>query len=84
MSEREEYTPRAKTLQEAYEYWAAGLGGSDGHEVKRFLSAHDRALREQIARAIEAKADDPDPTLEPHFFMAMDIAADIARGERSE
>lgn len=48
---------------------------------REWLDAHDRALREQIARAIEAKADDPDPTLEPQYFMAMDIAARIARGE---
>lgn len=50
-------------------------------EFDRWITAHDKALHEQIARAIEAKADDPDPTLEPQYFVAMDIAASIARGE---
>ena len=50
----------------------------------RAIAAHDKALREQIERGIEAKADDPDPTLEPQYFTAIDIAASIARGEGSE
>ena len=50
----DEYTPSAEKLQEAYEYWVAGLGGSDGREVERFLAAHDKALREQIAQEIES------------------------------
>ena len=56
----DEYTPSAEKLQEAYDYWVAGLGGSDGREVERFLAAHDKALREQIARDIEQHYLGPD------------------------
>lgn len=76
MSEREEYTPRAETLQEAYEYWVAGLGGSDGHEVERFLEAHDRALREEIARLIaptEAEIQAAAESLHPGLFTLSDF-----------
>lgn len=73
----DKHTPTAEQLQEAYEYWASGCGGSDGHEVERLLAAHDKALREQIARDIEAEP--------PEYFSASMIskglAARIARGE---
>jgi hypothetical protein len=86
MSEREEYTPPMGQIRSAY----ADTAYSDARQdallaaFDRALDAHDRALREQIARDIEAKADDPDPTLEPQYFAALDIAARIARGEGSE
>ena len=87
MSEREEYTPSMDEIKRWYagavDEYQCDMGMSmDAVEAAfdRAIAAHDRALREQIAQAIEAKADDPDPTLEPHYFVALDIAADIARG----
>lgn len=92
MSEREEYTPSAEQLQEAYECWASGCGGSDGGEVERLLTAHDRALREQIARDIEKHylgldsgrrfdgRDAPDAAERAAFDEGLQLAARIARG----
>ena len=84
----DEYVPSAEQLQEAYEYWASGCGGSDGSEVERFLAAHDRALREQIARDIEARRNEPGQIELADRFggyhagqsAGLDLAARIARG----
>lgn len=82
----DEYTPSMNEIRLRY----ARIVRRDGtptqeagrqKEFDRAIAAHDQELREQIAQAIEAKADDPDPTLEPQYFMAMDIAASIARGD---
>ena len=80
-------TPTVAQLQEAYEYWASGCGGSDGHEVERILAAHDRALREQIARDIEAFGDSSCVGAYGDYgppAIAVSGAASIARGEGSE
>ena len=87
-----DYTPSAEKLQEAYEYWVAGLGSSDGLEVERFLAAHDLALREQIARKIEARRNEPGQIELADRFggyhagqsAGLDLAAQIVRREGSE
>ena len=53
MSEREEYTPDTETVRAAY-MEVGGHGWPErGEEFDRWLAAHDRALRERIARGIE-------------------------------
>ena len=47
----------------------------------RWLAAHDRALREQTAQKIEKYAVDSGDLDGPEFFVALGIAADIARGK---
>ena len=55
MSEREEYTPDTETVRAAY-MEVGGQGWPDrGEEFGRWLTAHDRALREQIAQKIEVE-----------------------------
>ena len=44
------HAPSAEQLQEAYEYWASGCGGSDGGEVEHFLSTHDAVVAERAWR----------------------------------
>ena len=76
----------AEQLQEAYEYWASGCGGSNGGEVERFLAAHDKALREQIAQKIEVEMRRHD-NAQIGFSAVGDAyahAARIARGEGPE
>lgn len=34
----ESYTPTLENIREAYEYWSAGLGGSDSSEIDRFVA----------------------------------------------
>ena len=72
MSEREEYTPSMDHVRNRY----ARIMKTDGtvalairwqKEFDRWLAAHDRALREQIAEEIEAKADEPDPRPYEHL-----------------
>ena len=64
MSEREEYTPTTDEVRETYErarYYLDDMpeeGDSyraGGGEFDRAIAAHDRALREQIAREIEVE-----------------------------
>ena len=86
MSEREEYTPSMDHVRNMY----ARIIKTDGiparaisrqKEFDRAIAAHDQALREQIAREIEARIDD-DGTDE--WFAAIELATSIARGEGSE
>ena len=77
----DEYTPSTEDVRIAYICGGSYRHPGRGEYFDRWLAAHDAEIREQIARDIEAKADDPDPTLEPQFFMAIDIAASIARGK---
>ncbi len=48
------YVPDEDELQEAYEYWASGCGGSDGGEVARFVAAHEQKVAERLESAIKA------------------------------
>ena len=74
-----EYTPTTEYVRRCYEVANEKHGLSDDPtEFDRWLAAHDRALREQIAQEIEAHIDD-DGTDE--WFAAIELAASIARGE---
>ena len=85
MSEHKGYTPSMDVLRDR----CSKIMKPDGtvavwsrrqKEFDRAIAAHDRALREQIAREIVAYVDD-DGTDE--WFAAIDLAARIARGEGS-
>lgn len=86
----DENTPTTDEVRETYERARYYLDDTPeegdsyragGGEFDRWITAHDSALREQIARAVEAHIDD-DGTDE--WFAAIEHAASIARGEGSE
>lgn len=98
MSEREEYTPDTGAVRAAYTraMRQAFIASTSEHieEFDRWLAAHDRALREQIARDIEAHATAREDVLFermrdplPGDYVAkgntdgLRLAARIARGE---
>ena len=100
MSEREEYTPTTDEVRETYErarYYLDNMpeeGDSyraGGGEFDRWLAAHDRALREQIAREIEHKREVLSeaqlrslghlPPVQSGIVAGYTYAARIARGE---
>jgi hypothetical protein len=83
MTEHEEYTPDLGSVRTWYsgavgEYRCdTGMSEEEGEAAfDRAIAAHDRALREQIARDIEVRIDD-DGTDE--WFAAIECAARIAR-----
>ena len=83
MSACKEYTPSMDAVRSRYARiiktdGTLALAISRQKEFDRAIAAHDRALREQIARDIEAHIDD-DGTDE--WFAAIELAACIARGE---
>ena len=97
MSEREEYTPDTEDVRETYErarYYLDDMPEegysyrAGGGEFNRWLAAHDRALREQIAREIEVLLIGSDAGRGSEVIAAHDSAlsraAHIARGEWSE
>ena len=76
-----------------YKVGERGLPISEAHDAYRaWLAAHDRALREQIARDIEARRNEPGQIELADRFggyhagqsAGLDLAARIARGEGSE
>lgn len=101
MSEREEYTPTTDEVRETYERARYYLDDTPeegdsyragGGEFDRWLTAHDQALREQIARDIEARRDHfidraatmyewGLPAWENAYLNGLDDAIDVARGE---
>ena len=97
MSEREEYTPDTGAVRAAYTraMRQAFIASTSEHieEFDRWLAAHDRELREQIAHEIEAlmvgpavSITDPIPWDWKRAGMLdmQKLAASIARGEGSE
>ncbi len=83
MSEREEYTPSMNDLRTDYmsEYCFHGRWEDDtekGRAFDRAIAAHDRALREQIAREILDEASSYAGDMSGKFAK---IYARIARGE---
>ena len=100
MSEREEYTPDLGSIRDWYagaveEYRCdTGMSWEDGEMAfDRAIAAHDKALREQIARKIEARRNEPGQIeLSDRFggyhagqSAGLDLAAQIVRrGGRSE
>ena len=99
MSEREEYTPPMDEIKSWYagavnEYWCdTGMSEEDGEMAfDRAIAAHDKALREQIARKIEARRNEPGQIeLSDRFggyhagqSAGLDLAAQIVRREGSE
>lgn len=100
MSEREEYTPTMDEIKGWYagavdEYRCDTGMSMDEAEVAfdRAIAAHDRELREQIARDIEAHylgpdsgrsfdgRDAPDAAERDAFDEGLQVASRIARGE---
>ena len=89
MSEREEYTPSMDEIKTS----ATRLGAWSPDAFDRWLAAHDRELREQIARDIEKHylgpdsgrrfdgRDAPDAAERDAFDEGLQVAARIARGE---
>jgi len=90
MSEREEYTPSMDAVRNRY----ARIMKTDGtlaltirrqKEFDRWLAAHDRALREQIADDLQTEAENLDLEVPNAHREGMREgllrAADIARGE---
>ena len=97
MSEREEYTPTMDAVRSRYARiiktdGTLALAISRQKEFDRALAAHDRALREQIARDIEARRNEPGQIELADRFggyhagqsAGLDLAAQIVRGEGSE
>ena len=91
MSEREEYTPDTGAVRAAYTraMRQAFIASTSEHieEFDRWLAAHDRAIREQIAREIEAFGDSSCVGAYGDYgppAIAVSDAARIARGEGSE
>ena len=77
----DEYTPTMDEVRTAYKAGGGYRWPERGEQFDRAIAAHDQALREQIARDIEAHIDD-DGTDE--WFAATELATCIARGEGSE
>ena len=93
MSAREEYTPTMDELVDAYTYCIGpDVRQRRRAEALRAIAAHDRALRKQIARDIEARRNLPAQIELADRFggyhagqsAGLDLAARIARGEGSE
>ena len=87
MSEREEYTPDTGAVRAAYTraMRQAFIASTSEHieEFNRWLAAHDRTLREQIAQKIEVEMRRHDNT-QIGFSAVGDAyahASRIARGE---
>lgn len=95
MSEREEYTPDTGAVRAAYAraMRQAFIASTSEHieEFDRWLAAHDRALREQIARAVEERREHfiaettltlgGLPAWTDAYLNGLDDAIDVARGE---
>ena len=90
MSEREEYTPSMDRVRHLYARTirpdgTVELASRRQKEFDRWLAAHDRALREQIADdlRIEALNEDPDipDTYREGIRDGLMRGVDIARGE---
>ena len=102
MSEREEYTPTTDEVRETYERARYYLDDTPeegdsyragGGEFDRWITAHDRALREQVSRDIEQHylgpdsgrcfdgRDAPNAAEMEAFDEGLQFAASIARGE---
>jgi len=102
MSERKEYTPSTDEIKRWYagavdEYRCdTGMSADEAEAAfDRAIAAHDRALREKIARDIEARRDHfidvaatqyewGLPAWENAYLNGLDDAIDVARGEGSE
>ena len=94
MSEREEYTPTMDEIKLWYagavdEYWCdTGMSVDEAEAAfDRAIAAHDKALREQIAREIETFGDSSGVGAYGDYgppAIAVSDAARIARGEGSE
>lgn len=98
MSERKEYTPTVDRIRSAYADRAFTGPGQDVllAQFDRAIAAHDRELREQVAREIERHylgpdsgrrfdgRDAPDAAERDAFDEGLQVAARIARGEGSE
>jgi hypothetical protein len=93
----DEYTPTTDEVRETYERARYYLDDTPeegdsyragGGEFDRWITAHDRALREQIADdlRIEALNEDPDipDTYREGIRDGLMCGVDIARGEGSE
>jgi hypothetical protein len=94
-----EYTPTMDDLVDGYAY-CTGIGPVIGERrraiANRAIAAHDRALREQIARDIEQHylgpdsgrcfdgRDAPDAAEREAFDEGLQFAARIARGEETK
>ena len=105
MSEREEYTPDTEDVRETYErarYYLDDMPEegysyrAGGGEFNRWLAAHDRELREQIAREMLSddaighgyarlmaprRGEHPVATFSAAVQTVISNAAQIARGE---
>lgn len=89
MSERDEYTPDTWAVRAAYTraMRQAFIASTSEHieEFDRWLAAHDRTLREQIARGIEVMLIGQDAGRGSEVIAAHDSAlsraARIARGK---
>ena len=99
MSEREEYTPSMDRVRHLYARTirpdgTVELASRRQKEFDRWLSAHDRALREQVAKEIEVSRDGIEAAqLQENHYLPPNMncliagythAARIARGEGSE
>ena len=88
-----EYTPSMEEVRTAYKAGGGYRWPERGEYFDRWLAAHDRALREQIARDIEQHylgpdsgrrfdgRDAPDAAEREAFDEGLQVAARIARGE---
>jgi hypothetical protein len=89
-----EYTPTMDDLVDGYAY-CTGIGPVIGERrraiANRAIAAHDRALREQIARAVEERREHfiaettltlgGLPAWTDAYLNGLDDAIDVARGE---
>ena len=83
MSEREEYTPDTGAVRVAYMAGGGYRWPERGEQFDRWLTAHDRALREQIAQKIEVEMRRHD-NAQIGFSIVGDAYAHAARIARAE
>ena len=91
----DEYTPTMDDMRTAYKAGGGYRWPERGEQFDRAMAAHDRELREQIARGIEQYClgpdsgrrfdgrDAPDAAEREAFDEGLQLAARIARGEGS-